>query len=39
MAKADYAMSKIYVRHARYATFYPARSSYAAIVPDIRKHQ
>jgi type IV secretion system protein TrbD len=39
MAKADYAMSKVYLRHVRYGTFYAARSSFAAINPNIKKQQ
>lgn len=39
MAKADYQLLKVYLRHARYKTFYPAQSSVTAIVPLIKKHQ
>ena len=39
MAKADYQMSKVYLRHVRYKTFYAARSSFAAIDPNIKKQQ
>ncbi len=39
MAKADYLMSKVYLRHARYKTFYAAQSSYAAVDPTIQKQQ
>jgi type IV secretion system protein TrbD len=39
MAKADYAMSKVYLRHVRYGTFYAAQSSFAAINPNIKKQQ
>lgn len=37
MAKADYQMTKVYIRHVRYKTFYAAQSSYAAIDPNIKK--
>ena len=39
MAKADFQMLKVYLRHARYKTFYPAQSSVSAINPNIKKHQ
>lgn len=39
MAKADHQMTQVYVRHARYRTFYAAQSSYAALVPTIKKQQ
>jgi type IV secretory pathway TrbD component len=39
MAKADFQMLKVYLRHVRYKTFYPAQSSVAAITPQSKKHQ
>ena len=39
MTKADPQLSKIYLRHSRYRTFYPAQSCVSSVVPAIRKHQ
>jgi type IV secretory pathway TrbD component len=39
MAKSDSELTKTYIRHARYRTFYPAQSSFAAIRPQLKKHQ
>jgi len=39
MAKSDYELSKVYVRHVRYASFYAAQSAFSAINPNIRKQQ
>jgi len=39
MAKADHQLTGVYIRHARYRSFYPAQSSFAAITPTIKRHQ
>ncbi|MGD0475615.1 MAG: conjugal transfer protein TrbD [Candidatus Velthaea sp.] len=39
MAKADSQMTKIYLRHVKYRSFYPAGSAVNAIVPTIKKQQ
>jgi type IV secretion system protein TrbD len=39
MAKSDYELSKVYVRHVRYAPFYSAQSAFSAIDPNIKKQQ
>jgi type IV secretion system protein VirB3 len=39
MAKSDYQLSTIYIRHSRYKTFYSAQSAVSAIVPNIKKQQ
>lgn len=39
MTKADNQMSKIYLRHVKYRSFYPAQSSVNALIPAIKKHQ
>jgi type IV secretion system protein VirB3 len=39
LAKADHEMTKVYVRHVRYKTFYAAQSSFAAVEPTIKKQQ
>lgn len=39
MAKADYQMMKVYVRHARHRSFYPPQADTTAILPNIKKQQ
>jgi hypothetical protein len=39
MAKSDSMLSKIYMRHVKYRSFYAAEASVHAIVPAIKKHQ
>ncbi len=39
MNKADSQMTKIYLRHVKYRSFYPAQSSVAALAPTIKKQQ
>ena len=39
MAKADHQLMKVYVRHARQRSFYPAQAHVAAILPQIRSQQ
>jgi len=39
MARSDYELTKVYVRHVRYATFYSAQSGFSAIDPNIKKQQ
>jgi type IV secretion system protein VirB3 len=39
MSKSDSQMSKIYLRHIKYRSFYPAQASLNALPPTIKKHQ
>lgn len=39
MTKSDSQMSKIYLRHVKYRSFYPAQPSVNAIVPTLKKQQ
>jgi type IV secretion system protein VirB3 len=39
MSKSDSQLSKIYLRHIKYRSYYPAQSALNALPPTIKKHQ